>query len=92
MLELAEKYNRSAGQILLKFQVQRGIIVIPKSQNQKRQSENFDLFSFLLEEADMRSVCDFGVFFLFLKSVSKTDADRASIDLKKSFFLFRTSN
>ena len=56
MLELAEKYNRSAGQILLKFQVQRGIIVIPKSQNQKRQSENFDLFSFLLEEADMRSV------------------------------------
>ena len=56
ILELAEKYNRSAGQILLKFQVERGIIVIPKSQNQKRQSENFDLFSFSLEEADMRSV------------------------------------
>ena len=58
--QLAEKYGRSAGQILLKFQVQRGIIVIPKSQNQKRQSENFDLFSFSLDEDDMRPV------FLFL--------------------------
>ena len=36
--QLAEKHGRSAGQILLKFQVQRGIIVIPKSQNQKRQN------------------------------------------------------
>jgi len=62
IVELAEKYNRSAGQILLKFQVQRGIIVIPKSQNQKRQSENFDLFSFALEEADMRPVFKFRFF------------------------------
>ena len=56
---MAEKYGRSAGQILLKFQVQRGVIVIPKSGNSKRQSENFDLFSFTLDEADMRPVFDF---------------------------------
>ena len=61
ILELAEKYNRSAGQILLKFQVERGISVIPKSENQKRQSENFDLFSFSLSELDMRPVFEFFV-------------------------------
>ena len=53
MLKVAEKHGRSAAQILLRFQVQRGVVIIPKSANEKRQIDNFDMFSFKLDDADM---------------------------------------
>ena len=54
MVKLAAKYNRTPAQILLRFQVQRGIIIIPKSTNEQRQKTNFDMFSFSLDPADMQ--------------------------------------
>ncbi|KAI1288024.1 Aldo-keto reductase family 1 member A1 [Halotydeus destructor] len=43
---LASKYNKSVAQILLKYQAQRDIIVIPKSASKSRAAENIDIFDF----------------------------------------------
>ena len=51
--ELAEKYNKTPGQILLRQLIQRGICVIPKSTNEKRIKENIDIFDFELSQEEM---------------------------------------
>lgn len=40
---IATKYDRSPAQVLLRFLVQSGIVVIPKSTNEKRIRENFEV-------------------------------------------------
>ncbi|XP_067669555.1 aldo-keto reductase family 1 member B7-like [Haliotis asinina] len=51
--ELATKYKRSVGQIHLRYLVQRGIIVIPKSTNPGRIQENLKVFDFNLSSSEM---------------------------------------
>ncbi|XP_014256015.1 aldose reductase-like isoform X3 [Cimex lectularius] len=53
VLKLAEKYGKTPGQIVLRYQIERGIIVVPKSSNKTRIQENFDLFDFKLSKEDM---------------------------------------
>jgi 2,5-diketo-D-gluconate reductase A len=54
--ELAEKYNKTAAQIMLRWQIQRGIVVIPKSTHYERMQENFDVFDFVLTDEDMQKI------------------------------------
>lgn len=49
----AEKYNKTPAQILLKYLLQRGIVVIPKSSSIERMKENKDLFDFEITEEDI---------------------------------------
>ncbi|XP_033743792.1 aldo-keto reductase family 1 member C23-like protein [Pecten maximus] len=56
IVSIAEKYNRTAGQVLLRNLVQRGIVVTPKSENPKRLKENIEIFSFSLDEEDMKKI------------------------------------
>ncbi|XP_066249489.1 1,5-anhydro-D-fructose reductase-like [Euwallacea similis] len=51
--ELASKYNKTPGQILLKHLIQQDVIVIPKSGNPHRIKSNIDLFNFNLDQADV---------------------------------------
>ncbi|XP_071085037.1 aldo-keto reductase family 1 member B1-like [Haliotis cracherodii] len=51
--DLAAKYKRSVGQIHLRYLVQRGIIVIPKSSNPERIRENLQVLDFKLSDSDM---------------------------------------
>lgn len=51
---LAEKYCKTNAQIILRFEMQEGIIVIPKSTHENRIEENFNVFDFELEEADVK--------------------------------------
>ncbi|KAG0231248.1 hypothetical protein BGW42_000350 [Actinomortierella wolfii] len=48
-----EEYGKRAAQILLRWGIQHGAVVIPKSTNPQRIRDNFDLFGFELEEKDM---------------------------------------
>ena len=50
---LAEKYGKNAGQVILRFEVQDGLIVLPKSTNPARIAGNLDLFDFTLTEDEM---------------------------------------
>ena len=51
--KLAERYQKDPGQIILRFEVQDGLIVLPKSTNSERIRSNFELFDFTLSEAEM---------------------------------------
>lgn len=54
--ELAAKYGKSNAQIILRWHIQSGNIVIPGSKNQDHIRANFDLFDFELEDADMAKI------------------------------------
>ena len=53
-IELAQKYQRSIAQLLLRWNVQQGIIVIPKSKNKERLIENIDIFGFEISDEDIK--------------------------------------
>lgn len=53
---IAEKYGKSNGQVILRWLLQRGIIVIPKSVHQQRMAENIDVFDFELNTDEMKTM------------------------------------
>lgn len=50
---LAEKYGRNPGQIILRFEVQDGVITLPKSTNPERIKSNLEIFDFALSQEEM---------------------------------------
>ena len=56
MASLAEKYDKTAQQIALRYLIQRGIIAIPKSTHRERMAENLDIFDFRLTDGDMSAI------------------------------------
>lgn len=53
---IAKNHNKSVAQVVLRWLVQRGIVVIPKSVNKNRIVENFDIFDFELKDEDMQKI------------------------------------
>lgn len=56
LTEIGEKYGKTAAQIMLRWNVQRGIVVIPKSTHKERMVENFNVFDFTLSQDDMEKI------------------------------------
>lgn len=56
LCDIGQKYQKSAAQIALRFLIQRGVIVIPKSTHKERMKENFEIFNFTLTEGDMQKI------------------------------------
>ncbi len=53
---IAEKNNKTIGQVILRWHLQEGFIAIPKSANPDHQKENLDIFDFRLSEEDMNTI------------------------------------
>lgn len=56
LCDIGHKYQKSAAQIALRFLIQRGVIVIPKSTHKERMKENFEIYNFTLTEGDMLKI------------------------------------
>lgn len=54
--EIAAKYGKTPTQVALRFTVQRGIVVIPKTTSKDRMKENLDLFDFSLDDGDIEKL------------------------------------
>jgi 2,5-diketo-D-gluconate reductase A len=54
--EIAARLDRTPAQVVLRWHLQRGSIVFPKSTTPSRIEENFDLFDFALEDSDMEAI------------------------------------
>lgn len=54
--EIAEKYGKSPAQVILRWQLQRDTVVIPKSANVDRMKQNIDVFDFELSQEDMDEI------------------------------------
>ncbi len=54
--EIGKKYDKSAAQTALRFLIQSGVVVIPKSTHKERMIQNMDVFDFSLEHKDMEAI------------------------------------
>lgn len=55
---IGSRYGKSNGQVILRWLLQRGIVVIPKSVHQNRMAENINVFDFELTTAEMATMND----------------------------------
>lgn len=53
---MAKKYNKNVGQIILRFEVQEGFVILPKSTNAGRIVGNIDIFDFELTADEMEKI------------------------------------
>lgn len=53
---IAEEHGKSVGQVVLRWLIQRGVVVIPKSARRERLEENINVFDFTLSDAQMNTI------------------------------------
>lgn len=56
LIEIAEAHGKLVGQVVLRWHIQRGVVVIPKSTNSDRMKQNLDVFDFELTNEDMEKI------------------------------------
>ena len=56
LTQIGEKYGKSAAQVALRWNVQRGVVVIPKSVHRERMAQNADIWDFTLSQSDMEAI------------------------------------
>lgn len=56
LLSIAYKYQKTVSQVLLRWNIQRGVVVIPKSTHKERIIENMNVFDFVLDQEDMDKI------------------------------------
>lgn len=56
LVSIAQKYGKSTAQVILRWNIQRGVVVIPKSVKKERMKQNFDIFDFALNDEDMQKI------------------------------------
>ena len=56
LTKIGEKYGKSAAQVALRWNVQRGVVVIPKSVHKDRMEQNMNIWDFKLSDEDMKEI------------------------------------
>lgn len=56
IVNIGKKYGKTAAQVMLRWNIQRGVIVLPKSVHKERMAENLDIFDFRLSDEDMNKI------------------------------------
>jgi 2,5-diketo-D-gluconate reductase A len=56
IVKIAKAHGKTTAQVMLRWQIQRGIVVIPKSTHKERMEENFNVFDFTLSEEEMNAI------------------------------------
>jgi 2,5-diketo-D-gluconate reductase A len=56
LVRIAKQYEKSVAQVIVRWQIQRGIVAIPKSTRKERLAENFNVFDFELSPDDMAAI------------------------------------
>ena len=56
LTEIGKQYGKTAAQVALRWNVQRGVVVIPKSIHKNRMEQNIDIWDFQLSEEDMSQI------------------------------------
>lgn len=56
LVEIAVRHKKTVAQVVLRWNIQRGVVTIPKSVRKERIVENFDVFDFELSDADMQQI------------------------------------
>ena len=69
--EIAAKHNKTVAQVALRWQIQRGVVVIPKTSKKTRMIENIDIFDFEISNEDIQKIC-------------KINKNKRLIDVKQS--------
>lgn len=55
-MDIASRHHKTPAQVLLRWNVQRGVVVIPKSTKPERVCENYNVFDFTLDNNEMDSM------------------------------------
>lgn len=58
LTSIGGKYGKTAAQVMLRWNIQRGVIVLPKSTHKERMIQNLDVFDFQLTDEDMSAVAE----------------------------------
>lgn len=56
LVEIGKKYGKSAAQVALRWNIERGVVVIPKTIHEDRMAQNIDVFNFTLSDDDMAQI------------------------------------
>lgn len=73
ILQIADKYGKSAAQVCLRWVIQQGVVPLPKSVHQERMVQNKDIFDFALTDDEMRKIS-------FLPNMGGQCADPDDVD------------
>ena len=56
LTQIAQAHGKTVAQVVLRWNVQRGVVVIPKTVHKERMAENLDIFDFALSDAEMQAI------------------------------------
>jgi len=60
---VAKRHNKTPAQVMIRYQIQNGVVAIPKTDRHDRVISNFDVFDFTLSEADIHEIESIGYYF-----------------------------